>query len=130
MINVLVSGNVGVYLGMEVTIYSLMKHNRNVNLYVLTSSFEQIPQPWDNAVKLYEGLDEDQKKKITNIVRYFDPDNSSVTFIDPIELYRTHLEGGANEFSCFTPYAAFRLLADLILTDLDDVLYLDCDTVI
>ena len=43
MINVLVSGDMSVYLGMEVTIYSLMKYNRNVNLYVLTSSFEQMP---------------------------------------------------------------------------------------
>lgn len=130
MMNVLVSGNSGVYLGMEVTIYSLMKHNRNVNLYILTSSFEQMPTPWDGAVKCYVGLSDDEKKKITNIVKYFDPYNSSVTFIDPIDLYRSELEGGANEFSCFTPYAAFRLLADLILTDIDDVLYLDCDTVI
>lgn len=129
MINVLVSGDMSVYLGMEVTIYSLMKYNRNVNLYVLTSSFEQMPYP-DGTICCYEGLEEDAKKKITNIIRYFDPYNSSVTFIDPIELYRTHLEGGANEFSCFTPFAAFRLLADLTLTDLDDVLYLDCDTVI
>ena len=74
--------------------------------------------------------DEKQPCNFTNIIRYFDPYNSSITFIDPIELYRTHLEGGANEFSCFTPFAAFRLLADLILIDLDDVLYLDCDTVI
>ena len=127
--NILISGNMSVYLGMEVTIYSLMKHNRNVNLYVLTSSFEQMPYP-DGTVKFYEGLGEGEKKKISNIVKYFDPYNSSVTFIDPIDLYRTHLEGGENEFSCFTPYAAFRLLADLILVDLDDVLYLDCDTVV
>ena len=62
MINVLVSGDMSVYLGMEVTIYSLMKYNRNVNLYVLTSSFEQMPYP-DGTIRCYEGLEEDAKKK-------------------------------------------------------------------
>lgn len=128
--NVLVSGNMSVYYGMEVTIYSLMRYNRNINLYVLTSTFDQIAQPWDNMCRHFEGLGEFEKQKITNIIKYFDPYGSTVTFIDPIDLYRTHLEGGANEFSCFTPYAAFRLLADLILQDVEDVLYLDCDTVI
>ena len=128
--NILLAGNNSVYSGMEVVIYSLMKYNRNINLYILTSSFEQIPTPDDNIIRCYEGLNIQQKEKIISILKYFDPKNSKVEFIDPIHLYRNLLEGGKNEWTGFTPYASFRLLADLLLPEADDVLYLDCDTVI
>lgn len=130
MMNILIAGNIDVYFGIEVTLYSLFKYNRNINLYILTSSFQQISLN-NREGRYFNGLGQDEKNKITNIVKYFDPYNSTVTFIDPIDTYRQVLEGGINEFSCFTPYAAFRLLADLVLPkDVEDVLYLDCDTVI
>lgn len=127
MMNIMLAGNDKVYYGIELVVYSTMAHNKNVHWYIVTMDYEQ---RHDNSVHVYIGLQDWQKEKLEKIVNYFDAKNSSIIFIDGKELYDTYLYGGVNEINGFTPYAAFRLIADILFPDLDHILYLDCDTAV
>ena len=122
------SSDIRTYTGIELAIYTIMKHNKNVNFYILTMDIE-IDNKDLCEITVYHGLQEAQKKKLRTIVNYFDK-NSHITFIDAKPYYEKYLAGGPNQFSSFTPYATLRLAADLILPHVHHVLYLDCDVAI
>lgn len=124
MMNIMLAGNSGVYDGIELVIYSTMTHNKDINWYVFTMDIEL---DIEGGRIGYYGLQLDQKRKLYDIVKYFDP-NSNIIFINALDLYKQHLSGSVNEYCNFTPYAALRLIADLALPYVDDLLYLDCDT--
>ena len=126
MMNVLFSANDIVYPGLELAIYTLLTHNKNVNIYVFTMD---IIVGHDGVETRYCELTADQKNKLRMIVLYLDP-NSEICFIDVTKIYVKEIAGSVNDGSPFTPFASLRLLSDIVLTDVDDILYLDCDVAI
>lgn len=126
--NILFAANDSLVDGLELAVWTLLKYNKRVNIYIATmniSVYEKAIDGW----KSYRCIDEDQRKWLIKIVKYLDPE-SEICFIDCEEYYHKYLEGGVNEDSGFTPYAAVRLMADEMLPDIDDVLYLDVDVAI
>ena len=126
--NILYAANNEVIHGLELSIWTLLKYNKNVNIYIGTMNIAIYDRHVD-AMRQYLSLDGTQRDWLKKIVSYLDPE-SNICFIDCEEYYHTLLEGGVNEDSNFTPFAAIRLMADEMLPDIDDILYLDCDTAI
>ena len=125
--NVLLCGDNGMYVGMELVVYTLMHHNKNVNLYIFTMDID-VMHPNGEAVQ-YKSLGEWQRQKLKTIVKMHDR-NSNICFIDVHDYYLKYFNDGPNHYSHFSPYAPMRLLADVILPSVDGLLYLDCDVAI
>lgn len=53
MMNVLMSGDARVYPGIEIAIYSMMTHNKNVNWYILTMDIVMVTDTYERC---YVGL--------------------------------------------------------------------------
>lgn len=126
--NILMASDSNTYTGVELAVYTIMQHNRNVNFYIFTMDIE-VDNKALQEIKVYKGLCDWHKSKLKKIVRYFDA-HSNIVFIDTLEYYKKYLSGGHNEHSCFTPYATLRLIADKALPNVSHVLYLDCDTAV
>ena len=124
--NLLLAGNDNVYLGMELAVYSTLFHNKGLNIHIFTMD---ITLSDSERMCQYQGLLPWQKNKLKKIVAYLDP-TSTICFYDLEKEYMKYLSGNANEWSQFTPYALLRLLADIKLSGIDHVLYLDCDTAV
>lgn len=125
--NILICGDNRMYPGIELVVYSLMHHNQNVNIYIFTMDIE-VKHP-DGAICRYISLGDWEKDKLRTIVRMHDK-NSSICFIDTFQYYMEYFNNGVNHLSGFSPYAPLRLLCDIILPHVNDILYLDCDTAI
>lgn len=128
MMNVLFAGNDVVYTGLELAIYSLLTHNKHVNIFIFTMSVE-VPNHETGEITVYEALTDWQQSKLKKIVKYLDCD-SNIAIIDTKDYYYKYLANGVNDTSGFTPYAGLRLIVDKVLPELDRVLYLDADTAI
>lgn len=120
MMNIVMAANDYVYTGVELTIYSTLTHNKNINWYILTMDIDL------NTGYHYIGLHDWMKDKLTKIVKYLDS-NSNIVFIDCYDYYMQYLAGGPNDETTFTPYTALRLIIDKAIPFIDDALYLDCD---
>ena len=88
--NIMMAGNEKVYFGIELAIYSTMFHNKNVHWYIVSMDYDQIQEEY-GMVMPFRQLDQWQKEKLVKIVKYFDPINSSITFIDAAEEYEKYL---------------------------------------
>ena len=115
------------YTGIELVVYSLMHHNKNVNIYIFTMDIE-VFHP-DGMVCRYVRLGDWEKNKLKTIVKMHDK-HSNICFIDTYQWYMDYFNNGINHLSGFSPYAPLRLLSDKILPNVNDILYLDCDTAI
>lgn len=125
--NILYGVNDTAYKGAELSIYSLLTHNKGVNIFIFTMDVVDIPR--EGLIERYMGVTPEQKSVLTKMVQYLDP-TSTITFVDGYEAYSQHIAGNRNETSPFTPFASLRLLADILLPEIDDIWYLDCDTVV
>lgn len=123
MINILMAASDNMYDGLEVVICSTMKHNKNVHFYIMTMD---IHLNLINGYHEFHRLSEEHIKMLKKIVKYYDK-NSNISIIYTEEAYVKNLEGNINEESTFTPFATLRLLSDILLPNLHDCLYLDCD---
>lgn len=99
-----------------------MTYNKNIYWHILTCDI----QVDDHQ---YYGIIDPYKDQLRRFVKYYDI-NSEIEFIDPSDLYYQYLDKSVNRKTLFTPYASFRLLADLIFPNLEKILYLDCDTIV
>lgn len=124
--NILMSGDENMYDGFELVIYSTMKHNKNIHWYIFTMN---INCPIMGEQKSFREVNEFQRHRLAKIVHYFDP-NSTISFINVECLYDQTISMNPNRESGFTPFTNLRLLADLALPDVDNVLYLDTDVVV
>lgn len=122
--NIMFAANDDIIEGLELAIWTLLKYNKNVDIYIATMNICQYDSN-NNPIE-FRALSIDQRNWLTKIVKYLDI-NSNICFIDCEEPYHNLIEGGVNEQNGFTPYAALRLLADEIFPDIDDILYLDAD---
>ncbi len=111
------------YDGIELVITSTMKHNKNVHWYIFTMNIHCLI---NGCPRDFYEIDENQKNKLLKVIKYFDP-NSTLEVMNVAEYYVKHIEGNPNEQSGFTPFATLRLLADVALPEVDDILYFDCD---
>lgn len=124
--NVVLAANDQVCDGVELVLYSLLTHNKGVNIFIFTMSYLEVEH--DNGlVIIYRGINETQGNKIKKLVKYLDS-TSNIQIIDVLPEYMENLRGSVNERSSFTPFAALRLLADLVLPNMvEHFLYFDCD---
>ena len=125
--NILMSTNDTTYPGVELVIYTLLTHNKHCNIYIMTMDVE-VKHP-EGVISHYIGLHDDQKEKLRKIVKYLDS-TSNICFIDAYDTYMEYLTPSPNETSGFTPYATLRLVADILLPEVDHILYLDADVAI
>lgn len=85
----------------------------------------------DGGEEWFIGITPEQQSFLRDIVNYLDPKNSTITFIDTLDLYNQYfLHGCAENDGHSSPYAALRLLFDILFPHTSDILYLDADIVI
>ena len=126
--NVLISTNAKAFIGAELVVYSFMQHHKNVHWYVTTLNVAINDEYGEKHV--HDGISDDFAYELKKIVKYFDS-NSTIEVIDTSDLFIKELAGSVNDLSPFTPFAAIRLMSDLIVPeDVHDLLYLDVDTIV
>lgn len=128
MMNVLFATNDVAYPGLELAIYTLLKHNQEVNIYIFT--MECVIERQDGIGIHYMPLQDWQIKKLQAIVKYLGQGKSNLCIKDVHDLYMQYLDNSVNRETDFTPYTALRLLADLALPHVDHLWYFDCDIAI
>jgi len=126
--NIMFAANDLLIDGLELVIWSILSHNKKVSFYIATMNIRVFDRR-DKSWREYRSLTQEQRDWLTKIVKYLDI-NSEICFIDCEEYYHNLLEGGVNEDTPFTPFTAVRLMADEMLPDIDDVLYLDTDIIV
>lgn len=116
------------WFGLEASLYSLLTHTKNVNIYIFTMFYERDEV---EGHKVYEPIEGWQRYKTEQIVKYLDPQGSSVCFYDTAEEYQKYFIDGVDEYDGHSsPYAPLRLIVDVMLPNVKHILYLDCDTII
>ena len=123
MINILMAASDNMYDGLELVICSTMAHNKNVHFYIMTMNIHlQMVNGYGN----FHRLSEEHISELRKIIKYYDK-NSDLSIIYTEEPYVKNLENNINENNIFTPFANLRLLADILLPNIDHCLYFDCD---
>lgn len=118
------------YDGLAASIYSLLTYTKNVNIYVFTMDYKRPP---DSAglVQCFAELTKEHKNTLRKIVQYLDPKQSHIAFYDMYDLYmELFSQGCAEDDGHSSPYATLKLCFDKVCPNIDDILYLDCDTII
>lgn len=124
--NVLFAVNDIAFPGVELAIYTLLSHNKNVNIYIFTMDCKIINED-NHSVTEYFSLLPWQREKLERIVKYLGGGNSHLIIKDVHDLYMQFLDNSVNRYTSFTPYTALRLLADIALPYVNDLWYFDCD---
>lgn len=127
--NVLFAANDIVYSGLELAIYTLLSHNKNVNIYIFTMDCDIRNDAEGYGIR-YNSLLDWQQERLSKIVKYLGGGHSNLCIKNVHDLYMEHLDQSVNRYSSFTPYGALRLIADLALPYVDTLWYFDCDVVI
>lgn len=111
--------------GLEASIYSLLTHNKNANIYVFHMDYIR-----EETGEEYNQIPPIAKEKLSKIVKYLDP-NSRIIFLDAYPYYEQYfLHGVAENDGHSSPLAPIRLVLDIALPFIDHCLYLDADTII
>ena len=122
MINILYSGNSGVFDGTLTTSLSILKRTDTTEpftFYIYTMDVSHIKPS-------YTPISEAECAFLDGLVKEYNPENRVVR-IDVTELYEKELGGSPNEGAYCSPYTLLRLLADLVDGMPDKLLYLDVD---
>lgn len=118
------------YTGLEASIYSLLTHTKFVNIYVFSMDYARQPDS-NGGIQCYANITPEHQHSLKKIVQYLDPQHSNIKFIDMKKWYEELFLNGCNENDGHSsPYATLKLCFDKVCLNLDDVLYLDCDTII
>lgn len=126
--DILIAGDRSVLPGIEILVYSTMFHNPNVNIFWHILSMDIEVDNLCGTVKCYRGLTTNDVAWLKKIVKFFDYKSEVVSY-DVKDYYNKYLSHSVNFDTGFTPFAALRLLADLILP-IDSCLYLDADVLV
>ncbi len=120
MINVLFSGNSGVFDGALTCMLSILKRSEpdDYNFYVLTMDLTR-------KSPNYTAISDSQIEFLNEILKSYSP-NGKVIKIDVTDIYEKEFGYSPNEGCYCSPYTLLRLFADKV--DLPDkILYLDID---
>ena len=121
MINVLFSGNKGVFDGVLTCALSILKRStldEGVAFYILTMDVSHLNEK-------YVPISPAQIAYLDGVVKEYSPENR-VEAIDVTDLYQQYFAGCPNEGAYCSPYTLLRLFADLLPLP-DKLLYLDVD---
>ena len=122
MINILYCGNDKVFDGFLTCSLSILKRTETkepFTFYIYTADLSHINPK-------YTALSEQQAKFLEETVQSYNPENRVVR-IDTRDIYMKEFSGSPNEMTKYSPYAMFRLFADLVDGMPDKLLYLDAD---
>lgn len=121
MIPICYSGNKAYFEGLLLSAMSVVKYTKeDVTFYVLTMEL-----PEDHPKFL--SFTDEQIALLNKVIQEKNPNNKAIK-IDVTKEYKEHLIKGKNHKNGYTPYAALRLLLDLVPNIPDKMLYLDIDT--
>lgn len=122
MINVLFSGNAGVFDGILSCMLSIFKRTQTketFRFFVYTMDVTRIKPE-------YQAVSEAQIAFLNKIAKKYDAQNE-VIHIDVTELYEREFGGCPNEQAYCSPYTLLRLFADIVEGMPEKLLYLDVD---
>jgi lipopolysaccharide biosynthesis glycosyltransferase len=122
MINILFSGNQGVFDGMLTCLLSIVKRTETIepfHVFIYTMDVSYIkPQ--------YVPVSETASAFLDRVLKKYNPLNR-VDRIDVTEIYKKEFGGCPNEQCYCSPYTLLRLFADMVVGMPDKLLYLDAD---
>lgn len=122
MINILFSGNSGVFDGVLTCGLSILKRcapDTSFCFYLLTMDVSHLKET-------YTPISQKQADFFEGVVKEYSPENR-VVLLDITELYNKEFAGSPNEGAYCSPYTLLRLFADKIDILPDKLLYLDVD---
>lgn len=124
--DILLCGDCCMLPGIESVMYSAMFHTPGIRWHIMTMAAKVVLP--DGTMRGYVALTPEMRAWLEHLVRFMDR-SGSVRFYDVEDAYREHLSNSVNRACAFSPYAALRLLSDLILP-VDHCLYLDADVLV
>lgn len=122
MINVLFSGNAGVFDGILSCMLSIFKRTQTketFRFFVYTMGVTRIKPE-------YQAVSEAQIAFLNKIAKKYDSQNEVIR-VDVTELYEREFGGCPNEQAYCSPYTLLRLFADIVEGMPEKLLYLDVD---
>ena len=122
MIHILFCGNQGVFDGMLTCALSIFRRStltEGVHFHLMTMDVSHLDPR-------FTPITSQQVAFFEKVIRAYHPDNQ-VELLDVGDLYRREFGGCPNESAYCSPYTLIRLLADLVDTLPDKLLYLDVD---
>lgn len=122
MINILFSGNAGVFDGILSCMLSILKRTQTkepFRFFVYTMDVTRIKPE-------YQAVSEAQIAFLNEIAKKYDSKNEVIP-VDVTELYEREFGGCPNEQAYCSPYTLLRLFADIVEGMPDKLLYLDVD---
>ncbi len=122
MINVLFSGNAGVFDGILSCMLSIFKRTQTketFRFFVYTMDVTRIKPE-------YQAVSEAQIAFLNKIAKKYDSQNEVIR-VDVTELYEREFGGCPNEQAYCSPYTLLRLFADIVEGMPEKLLYLDVD---
>lgn len=122
MINILFSGNAGVFDGVLTCMLSIFKRTKTTEpfrFYIYTMDVTRIKPE-------YQPISEGQISFLNDIAKKYNKENEVIKK-DVTELYEKEFGGCPNEQAYCSPYTLLRLFADVVEGMPDKLLYLDVD---
>lgn len=122
MINILFSGNAGVFDGVLTCMLSIFKRTKTTEpfrFYIYTMDVTRIKPE-------YQPISEGQINFLSDIAKKYNKENEVIKK-DVTELYEKEFGGCPNEQAYCSPYTLLRLFADVVEGMPDKLLYLDVD---
>lgn len=123
MINLLLCGNDKVFDGALTELVSIINRTKEpINCYIFTMDATRLNEK-------FLPITDKQVAFLDDVVKRKNKENK-VTKIDVTKVYDDEFKGSKNETAYCTPYTLLRLLADIVLPDVDKLLYLDIDMMV
>ncbi len=122
MINVLFSGNEGVFDGVLTCMLSIFKRTSTeepFHIYIYTMDVSELKPE-------YVPISQTASRFLDQVAKTYNPDNV-VERVDVTEIYQKEFSGCPNEQCYCSPYTLLRLFADMVEGMPDKLLYLDVD---
>lgn len=105
---------------MRLSMISTVKFHKGAVFHVFT-----MDSPETRQVQ----ISEKNKQKLEREIAILDP-TAEIQYYNVRDMYLQKLSNSVNKGTKFTPYAALRLLAPYVITDVNMLLYLDADTIV
>lgn len=120
MINLLLSGNEGVFDGALTELISITNRTKEpINCIIFTMNLQRLKEN-------YTPITDEQIEILNKVIKEKNEENN-VTKVDVTDIYEAEFKNSKNENAYCTPYTLLRLFADIVPEIPDKILYLDID---